>query len=203
MRIYAWIPIKAGSVRLKAKNFQVLYQDIELWMETYRIIDKAKELGLVQEIMISVTDEETKNHIQEQLGDNCPKGLFIEDRDYARGQTLGATISNAMAFFKLNSLWFDYLLIPQVDVVPKYTADIANLKAFAQVNSSIDYIVSVDKSGAQVGAWRLIKNPLNPEVLGQTLGFVQFSRSWIDIHYEQDLKKAQTIYKIFKGEKPQ
>ena len=211
LKVIAMLPVKVGSKRLPDKNFKEIVPGRALWEETLRLLMDAVHAGFLQDIFISTNDvswacqEKDQYHIPKKKGQILPGEIAIfeeaeenrEVTDYRMGKTLGGTIANAMdylnqPFFK--NVKFDYLLVPQVDIVPKFPYQIKEMIEFAQ-ESKADYIVSADTDGHQVGAWRMVKNPLNLEPLGQTIGMVRFADFFIDIHYQEDLEKAQKLYK--------
>lgn len=199
MVIDAFVPIKAGSQRLHLKNFQILHGKISLWEDTFRFLYRAKNQGILRNIFLSVDDRQAIKTIEKQLKnyDYCPI-ILLEKELYEQGKTLGQTIANFMKYIdgsikSGNNQPMDYLLVPQCDIIPKHDIDIVNLRNIAWAHPNADYIISMDKTMNQVGMWRLIKHPLNQEVLGQTIKGYFLDRLYIDIHYKEDLEKAKQL----------
>lgn len=195
MKTVALIPIKYDSARLPLKNFKLLAPDgPRLWEYTYNLVHNHPK---IDRCYITCDD---KGHAEIWNKFN-PDDLYVEEVHYKRGKTLGATIANFIKYFVIENpskQYFngdEYILVSQCDVFPKYASDIDRMIDFAARNPDIDYIVS-GTDGIQNGAFRLIKIPLNQEVLGQTIGMVNLPGDRVDIHYESDFVEAQEIFKL-------
>ena len=198
MKIIALLPIKTDSKRLTLKNFRMLDVNTPLWKYTYDIL--AFRNDIINKIYIT-TDELAFDSLRSFVPENQ---IYIEGVHYHRGKTLGQTIANFINRFVKESeetQYFqgdEYLLVPQVDLFPKYSEDIDKLVAFAIANPTTDYIIT-GKAGVQNGSYRLIKMPLNQETLGQTIGMVELGGDRVDIHYQEEFNYAKKIYEESRG----
>ena len=198
MNIIGVVPFKYESTRLPLKNFQKISHKEKapnLWQATYQLL---KNDNRISEIFFALDENIiTKNAVHEW---GIINNVFQEEIDYPKGNTLGQKLSYFLMFLEFNNRLkgVDYVIVPQVDIWPKFSSDITDMIDVAQ-KTQVDYIVSCHDE-KQIGAWRMIKVPLCQEVLGQTLGFCEMGLERVDIHYQKDLEAAQFYYDNCKGE---
>ena len=197
-RIAAIVPFKYHSERLPLKNFQKISNKENaptLWQATYELLKKDQR---IREIFFALDDNpETIKAVRDY---GIQNNVFQEVIDYPPGNTLGQKIAHLLLFLDFNERLkdYDYILVSQCDVWPKFTSDISDMIEFAKEFPQ-DYIVS-GHDGKQHGAWRLIKVPLTQEVLGQTIGFCELGMERVDVHYQKDLEAVQFYYDNCDGE---
>jgi N-acylneuraminate cytidylyltransferase len=176
-KIFALIPARGGSKRLKNKNIRLL---LGRPLIAYAL-DACNNSEYIDEIYVSTEDKKIYK-IAEELGAKVLKRPVELAKDKVPTQEV-------MKHFAENTSEFDILVLVQANS-PQVKTDNIDKGIRMLVDNKLWEVRSVNKNGFENGAfWIVLRNKIFWNGLSVYFGVIEDSA--IDIHYEEDLKQVE------------